>query len=368
MQTNLIAKNNINFTGNKLVNEIIKSPATKEMADKIITTAAVAIPATTILAIQNGEINKTEEISPIALKQLKEELRQKMTDRGFSQNNIEYILSYTNKYSYKVAIAMVNDQYAHTSKMKWAIGYTTKENSDLMENAFNKKNYEAIYAIKEGKITQKDQIIDLSSEVIENNKIYIFPKNTSIIINKEEFEKERKEVLSQLKDIGYDIEGYGYAINEESIEVAKALLTDEEKSKDINYITWVLPYTNSENATLMLIAILNKDYDAVYDIQNGKIRDIETLEQRRKNRKTQNYSNYNGSTSKEESQNYKIKDVDVQYYAKLFNISEEQVLNMDKKTYRRLALRFHPDRNGNSSESENIFKILNSFYNSSLNN
>ena len=37
MQTNLIAKNNINFTSNKLVNEIIKSPAAKEMADKMVT-------------------------------------------------------------------------------------------------------------------------------------------------------------------------------------------------------------------------------------------------------------------------------------------------------------------------------------------
>ena len=364
MKTNFIAKNNINFTSNKLINEIIKTSGTK-ITDKVIATTAVVIPATTILAIQNGEINKTGELSPVALKQLKEELRQKMIDRGFSQNNIEYILSFTNKDNYKVAVAMVNDQYAHTSKMMWAIGYTTKENADLMEDAFNKKNYEAIYAIKEGKITQKDQIIDLSSEVIENNKKYILSQKTNIMINKEEFEKERNDVLSQLQNIGYDVKGYGYAINEESIEVAKALLTDEEKSKDINYITWVLPYTNSENATLMLIAILNKDYDAVYDIQNGKIRDIETLEQRRKNRKTQNYNN---STSKEKTRNHKIKDVDVQYYAKLFNITEDQVLNMDKKTYRRLALRFHPDRNGNSLESENIFKILNSFYNSSLNN
>ena len=33
-------------------------------------------------------------------------------------------------------------------------------------------------------------------------------------------------------NLGYDIKGYGYAINEESIEVAKALLSDEEKSKE----------------------------------------------------------------------------------------------------------------------------------------
>lgn len=81
----------------------------------------------------------------------------------------------------------------------------------------------------------------MSSEVIENNKKYILSQKTNIIINKEEFEKERNDVLSQLQNIGYDVKGYSHAINEESIEVAKALLTDEEKSKDINYITWVLP-------------------------------------------------------------------------------------------------------------------------------
>lgn len=223
-------------------------------------------------------LDSAKEITSAELIKIKAELKQKMIARGFSQNNIEYILSYINKDNYQVAQVFIDDMYAHTSKMMWAIPYTTKETAPLMKDAVLKKNYDAIYDIKSGKIKNFCQIEDLSGKVISEGRPYEPIKKTALAINQEQLAADKKEVLEKIKAKGVDFTGYEYSINSESIEVAKVLLEDTQVDKKM--IKWILPYTNSENAELMLRAVLNKDYNAVYSIHSGNTRLFETLEAR----------------------------------------------------------------------------------------
>ena len=223
-------------------------------------------------------LDSVKEITNEELRKVKAELKQKMTNRGFSQNNVEYILSHTNKDNYQVAQAFVDDMYAHTSTMKWAIPYTTKETAPLMRDAVLKKNYEAVYDIESGKIKDFSQIEDLSEKVISEGRIYKPAKKSVLAVNQDKLAAEKKEILEKIKALGVDFKGYEYSINSESIEVAKVLT--EDKNVDKKMIRWILPYTNSENAELMLRAVLNKDYNAVYSIQSGNTRLFETLDAR----------------------------------------------------------------------------------------
>ena len=419
-------------------------------------------------------LDSAKEITNEQLKKVKTELEQKMIDRGFSQNNIKYILSYTNKDNYQVVQAFVDDMYAHTSKMMWAIPYTTKETAPLMRDAVLKKNYEAIYDIRSGKIKDFSQIEDLREKVISEGRIYEPAKKTVLAINQDKLAADKKEILEKIRALGVDFKGYEYSINSESIEVAKVLT--EDKNVDKKMIRWILPYTNSENAELMLRAVLNKDYNAVYSIQSGDTRLFETLEARYAAMKrlskatTQeekskldfylscgdksenpvindrnskvlkllfedsefnmdiidkifkhiNKENVNilekalkekdfatiekiigekfnsrdvGFVRKSTESEFKttsptgkitrndfikymeeklkntehldtntLKDSEIRNLAKLFGTTEEQIKNMDKKEYRRLCIKTHPDRNQDDSMANQVFRILNKLF------
>lgn len=266
---------------------------------------------------------------------------------------------------------------------------------------------------------------------------------------------------------------YDYSVNEESIEVARAILDDPKVGHDKSFIRWVLPYTNSENAEYMLRAILNKDYQAVYGIQDGYIRLFDTLDARYavlgriKNTKFKNQGfadimqnrlmvfaeddisiatkvlfedsfytnefilkvapkinksnvedfkkaflnrdieaierlcgekfstkelgfiekekagksefNTTSSTGKITRADFvkyinnkfahtkkldtsELKASEVRNLAKLFGVTEEQILNMDRKVYRGLCIKFHPDKNPNDSLANQVFSVLNRIF------
>ena len=425
--------------------------------------------------------DKAEDITAQELAGIKDYLRKKMTERNFAQSTIDYILSYTNKYSWRAAIAMVEDEYAHTSDIRWAIGYTTKNNAALMEDAAKKKNYRAFYSIgssRSGGITDKSQIKDMREEVIKNERVYKPQKVNTPVVSDAVFNTQRQEVLNIMKQNGandYTIKYIENQLNIENIEVAKILAEDinaADMVRDHNgYMRWVVGYTNAENAELMLRAALHKQYDSVYAIQGGRIRNLDTLDaiqafrQRiakglSANNSKENINNvgsfarsdeysdfmkimledeavsfdfiakvtsYLNQSNKEAlkkafinrdfaemericgvkfnpsdvdvvkekikyeynttSQSGKItradfvrymdnklksvdklnvsvlKDSEIRNLAKLFGTAEEQIMNMDKKEYRRLCIKTHPDRNPNDNLSTQIFRILNRIYN-----
>lgn len=427
-------------------------------------------------------INSGKEITVEELNKLKMVLRQKMIDRNFSPNNIEYILSYTNKHNYRVTQAFVDDMYAHTSTICWAVPYTTPGTAHLMEDAVRKRNYDAVYRIKGGQITSTSQIKDMNAEVLANGREYRPLKNTTPAIPNAVFEEEKRTVLDKFKSRGVDLIASRYAscINVESIEVAKALLDDKKMGKDFEYVRWVLPYTNSENAEHMLRAILNKDYQAVYEIQCGRIRNFDTLDARyallkrfgdqkmteppkndgvlywkgidkatalmsfaedetsaatkvlfedtfydfdfivkilgkinknnvnefkeallkrdlaaleklcgekfatnelaekfsRSKIKIEPPISSTGKISRETFVNYiddkilntkgfrtsSLKDSEVRNLAKLLGTTEEQIKNMDRKEYRRLCLKIHPDKNPDDKLADKVFRILNEIF------
>lgn len=410
-------------------------------------------------------MDSTAEISLKELQELKKSLRNKMIQRNFSQNNIDYILSFTNKDSYIVAKELVNDEFAHSSDICWAMGYTTKRNAHLMADAARKKNYKAFYDIESRKITDPSQIEDLSEKVTKDGRKYIPKKSNALTVSKETLELEKNNILKLTKNKGADKKSIDYInsfLNEETIEVAKVLA--EDKNASIEFTEWVVGYTNAENAEHMLRAILNKDYRAVYGIQDGTIREFSTLDaryaiqNRLKNKKFDseyakstvetklfgfanddvsaatsilfqdpsfdidlilkiapkiNKGNVNefseallnkdfemleklcgekfnsreidifketvGSKLDNENTDFVsqmevklsksgfdktlLNDTEVSALAKLLGTSEGQIKNMDKKEYRRLCVKHHPDRNPNNAElSSSLFKILNKLY------
>lgn len=178
-------------------------------------------------------MDSTVEISFKELQELKKSLRDKMIQRNFSQKNIDYILSFTNKDSYLVAKELINDEYAHTSNITWAMGYTTKENAHLMADAARKKNYEAFCDIQRRKITDPSQIEDLSEIVTKEGRKYIPQKTNVLTVSKETIELERNNILQLAKNKGADKKSIDYInsfLNEETIEVAKVLAEDKNAS------------------------------------------------------------------------------------------------------------------------------------------
>lgn len=144
-------------------------------------------------------IDSAKEITKQEFAKIKEELRKKMVARNFSDNNIDYILSYTGEHNYQVTQAFVDDMYAHTSTITWAVPYTTKGNAHLMKDAVLKKNYDAVYRIEDGQITDVSQIKDMRKEVIENGRKYEPIKKTTLAINHSQYIKERRAILDELK-------------------------------------------------------------------------------------------------------------------------------------------------------------------------
>ena len=150
-----------------------------------------------------------KEISAAELKIIKEELRKKMVDRNFSQTNIDYILSYTNKDTWRVAKELIEDEYAHTSEITWTIGYTTKENAVLMEYAAKMKNYDAMVNIHEAccgrpKINNISEIKDMREEVMRTREIYRPKRRTMPVISDAALNAQKQEVLNRLKQTGAD--------------------------------------------------------------------------------------------------------------------------------------------------------------------
>lgn len=394
----------------------------------------------------------------------------KMHERNFSQSTIDYILGYSREsWNVKVAREMVNDEYAHTSDIRWAIGYTTKENANLMLDAARKKNYEAFYQIKSGIITDTSQIEDLSEKVVKEGRKYTPKRKVDLpAVNPEELTKSKNEILNLVKAKGGSNDAINYLksyINAENVEVASVLAND--KNASVEFMRWVIPYTNGENAEHMLRAVLNKDYNAVYSIQNGRLREFDTLDARYALLKRLDKANTNSLKNKIQELFYfanddissatkilfedtsfdeefikrvatkinkgnvkefkkalinkdwdllsklcgekfnckelgfatkvnnefkatsstgritrsdfvrymndklahidkfdvaTLKDSEVRNLAKLLGTTEEQILNMDKKEYRRLCLKTHPDKNPDDSMATQVFRILNRLF------
>ena len=59
--------------------------------------------------ISPHEMNSLRDITERELHTFKSQLNQKMLDRNFCQKNIDYILSYTTKDTWRVAKALVED-------------------------------------------------------------------------------------------------------------------------------------------------------------------------------------------------------------------------------------------------------------------
>ena len=429
-------------------------------------------------------LDSKKEITFEELRVIKEELRRKMVDRNFSQKNIDYILSFTNKDTWRVAKELIEDEYAHTSEITWTIGYTTKENAALMEYAAKMKNYDAMVNIHQAcygrpKINNISEIKDMRKEVMRTREVYRPKKRTMPVISEDVLYTQKQEVLNRLKQTGADEKTLDYIkghLNIENIEVAR-LLAEDTNAKDnmlrdhLEFIQWVVPYTNAENADLMIRAILNKDYTAVYSIEGGLTRSLDTLDaryafwKRRDKELDKNSPDYyekinkvtkfindkfsdfmkvlmedeaidfnfiveiaehlnkenknalkkafierdfatieeicgerlfsksldptkeklkfefkttssNGKITRNDfirymddklthTENFDVatlKDSEVRNLAKLLGTTEEQIRNMDKREYRRLCIKTHPDRNPNDNLANQVFRILNRIY------
>lgn len=307
--------------------------------------------------------------------------------RHFSPKVISYVKSFTKEFNYEVLQLLSRDRCCHSNTLRRAACFTNEENAGMAYCAARFKDYEYIDRLSEYAASPSRTIQDMRD--IHTKEYH--PQWTTL----EKWSYEEKEIKKSyieniLKNRGFAPNKIDYVksfVDEETFKIIDMLARD--KDCPIDMIQWASGYANIENEELMRYAVSKKDYDAIYAIGSGKIREKSEIDARWAKRNSK--SSYSEQTSSSDStrssqtqkprgwtkeqfvahiqkvlsarnfKTYLLKDAEVRNLAKLLGTTPEQIRNMDKKEYRRLSLKFHPDK-AKDGEQE-YFSFVNSLYN-----
>lgn len=311
--------------------------------------------------------------------------------RHFSPKVISYIRSFTKEFNYEVLQLLSKDKCCHSSTLKRAACFTNEENAEMAYLAAHFKDYDYIERLSQYSKDSTRSIQDMRDVHTREYNPQWAPFNK---LSYEEIEQVKINVTNLLfsRSHGYefhykDIDYVTSFIDSETYKVITMMAEDKDCPKEM--VKWASGYANIENEELMRYALSKKDYDAIYDIGSGEIREKSEIDARWTKRNSK--SSYSEKTSSSDStsssqtqkprgwtkeqfvahiqkvlsaRNFKthlLKDAEVRNLAKLLGTTPEQIRNMDKKEYRRLSLKFHPDK-AKDGEQE-YFSFVNSLYN-----
>lgn len=326
-----------------------------------------------------------------SLKELlqKDNIETLLEKRHFSPKVISYVRSFTKEFNYEVLQLLSRDKCCHSNTMRRAACFTTEDNAEMAYRAALYKDYDYIDRLSE--YTRNPHKIILDMRDIHTKEYH--PQWTNLERwSYEEREIKRDYIENILKNRGSDPRKIDYVksfVDEETFKIIEMLSCD--KDCPIDMIQWASGYANIENEELMRYAASKKDYDAIFQIGSGKIREKSEIDARQA-RKSSSSSYSEQTSSSEHTQStktqkpkgwtkeqfvehiqkvlpsrsfktYLLKDTEVRNLAKLLGTTPEQIRNMDKKEYRRLSLKFHPDR-AKDGEQE-YFSFINTLYNGS---
>ena len=328
--------------------------------------------------IKTGKIAEVQEYLPVSfLNLMKSKLACLLVDRNFSPKLIKYVKSYTNEHNFETLAILAQDECCHSNTVASAACFVDESNKAFAEFAAKMKDYRAINRMY--KINDFSEIRDMRSV---NTREY-HPQWADIEeLSFEQLKREKSEVARLLRNRGFIEKEIRYVqsfMDDETVKVIKMLA--EDKDCPVELVGWASGYANIENEALMRYALSLKDYDALDLIADGRIRTKSEINLRQAKHSSSSTSSNNTSSrntkkgwTKEQFINHikdvlssrrfktqNLKDSEVRNLAKLLGTTPEQVVNMDKKEYHRLSVKYHPDKVNN--EEKEYFSFVNALFN-----
>lgn len=345
--------------------------------------------ATDVFTKSKVSFGQAQSLSDYELKIIKKDIEQTLNKRHFSPKLIKEVVSETDSVNHEVVSILAKDECCHSSTIRKVMYSVNERNQDLFKRAALCRDYEAFNGIRDGEIRDYGGIRYMKDV---NNKPYR-PQWTSVKEYSENEMLHYKNViianLSVQKYHKHEIANILKYVDNESVRVITILSTSKVRP---DIMTFAAENSNVENAELILRACSYDDYDVIFPIVFGKIRTAGEIDERAEKRYQNGYSQNQSykQNQRTESQNppqstgkwtkeqflahidekinknnfhiYSLKDSEIRNLAKLLNTNTEQITKMDKTEYRKLSMKFHPDKNPDDKTAESCFKIVTTLF------
>ena len=283
----------------------------------------------------------------------------RLKQSGADEKTLNYIKCHLNIENIEVARLLAEDTNAkdnmlrdHLEFIQWVVPYTNAENADLMIRAILNKDYTAVYSIEGGSTRSLDTL----------DARYGFWKRID------------KELDKNSPDYDNKIGKVAKFINDKFSDFIKILVEDD--AIDFNFIVKIAEHLNKENKNALKKAFLGRDFSTIEEICGERFFSKSLDPTKEKLKFEFKTTSTNGKITRNDFVRYMddklthtenfdvatLKDSEIRNLAKLLGTTEEQIRNMDKKEYRRLCIKTHPDRNTNDNLANQVFRILNRIY------
>lgn len=363
---------------------ITRSEQIEDMTSEVMKRSKYEPVKANIPAVSKNELKKqTDEIVNL--------LKRK---KGWSSGDAYQFSHFINSENVELMKVLAEDSKAELGFIKFASTWCNAENAELMLRAALNKDYQGLcYIAGYSHVTERagmgiatpGKIRIRKFDTIDARYAGFCRKNTLHNINKEQESFQvnpeyagihrngatiKHEMNSSQKSFHDIVSEY---CTDDVSSAAKVLLEDPIFDNDI--AAKILQKMNVENAELFKKAILERDFATLEKLCGNKFTttEIEQIKKEISNEIKNNSKSQAGKYTKADFVKYfddkitpmkkldvtTLKGAEVRNLAKLFGITEEQVLNMDKKLYRKLCIKFHPDRNQNDNLAKPTFRILN---------
>ena len=313
--------------------------------------------------------------------------------RDWSKGEAEQLKYFINTENVELIKVLAEDSDVSLKYMRFVTSWANSENTELMLRAALNKDYQGLcHVAGYAHIDEKKGLASVGKirinkfETLDARFAGFRRKNTMHNLNNEQesfqvnpdyagFKREGTRTTHQMdanqKSFHDIVKEY---CTDDIAEAAKVLL--EDSSFDNEMVVQILQKMTIDNVKTFKKAIIDKDFVTLEKLCGKKFsqKDIDIAREKMKIEfKT---TSTTGRITRADFIRYiddkfihmdkidanNLKDSEIRNLAKLLGTTEEQIKNMDKREYRRLCLKTHPDKNPNDSMANEVFRILNKIF------